>query len=188
MTNMFLKRHTLIVSCLLGLINSSHAMEEDQKTKFCRIFDNYSAQTPGVQATLDRLSEQTWGHDDCAEKYDILKKRMKLGVYGYYRARKIDDTGVELLEGFDKTWRLYLGGTSITDKALDTVGRLSGLRQLLLENTAITDEGIRKLANLRNLEYLDVHNTQVTEEGVSFLKQEIPGLVIRTKAPWFGLF
>jgi len=70
---------------------------------------------------------------------------------------------------------LKLGGTQITDAALEHLEQLTGLRQLNLENTAITDKGIAHLKGCDKLWYLNLVNTQVTDEGIKALS-DLPEL------------
>ena len=66
------------------------------------------------------------------------------------------------------TW-LNLGGTSITDKALSSVGTFKYLTRLHLGNTAITDDGLKYLKDLHYLESLNLYGTQITDEGIQHL-------------------
>ena len=65
--------------------------------------------------------------------------------------------------------QLKLGGTQITDSALQHIGQLTGLRQLHLENTAVSDAGLGRLNDCKQLRHLNLVNTKVTDEGLSAL-------------------
>lgn len=86
------------------------------------------------------------------------------------------DSDVELvLELGANVAQLKLGGTQITDAALQHFGKLTGLRQLHLENTAVTDEGVAHLKACEQLRYLNLVNTHITDKGIQTLNQ-FPGL------------
>lgn len=70
---------------------------------------------------------------------------------------------------------LNLSRTSVSDKDLDAVAKLSNLLRLRLDQTGITDEGIAKLSGLANLEYLNLYGTKVSDASVEALKQ-LPNL------------
>lgn len=64
---------------------------------------------------------------------------------------------------------LKIGGTEVTDKALNDVARLKHLNKLYLDRTAITDNGIDHLNTLPNLEYLNLIGTKVSDASVKKL-------------------
>lgn len=69
----------------------------------------------------------------------------------------------------EQTLWLRLSNTSISDKALEEVAKLSNLTRLHLEQTKITDAGIKYLATLKNLEYLNLIGTKVSDAGIKQL-------------------
>lgn len=130
-----------------------------------------------------------------------------LNVHATNALERIDDAAVRVLEQVSAQvlW-LDLGGTRVTDVALETVARLPNLTRLRLQNTAVTDTGIARLAGLAHLESLNVFGTRVsdaalepiaaikslravyvwktdvTAEGVARLKAARPTLVVETGA------
>ncbi|MEM9800237.1 MAG: hypothetical protein AAGA20_07925 [Planctomycetota bacterium] len=77
-----------------------------------------------------------------------------------------DDDAPHLI-GLEALERLDLSGAKITDRALESIGRLPiGLRALDVSDTSITDEGLVWLAFLESLEALDVSGTSVTDTAV----------------------
>lgn len=66
------------------------------------------------------------------------------------------------------TW-LDLGGTAVTDAALEVVARFPHLSRLHLDRTAVTDAGLAHLGSLEYLEYLNLYGTSVTDAGVASL-------------------
>jgi mono/diheme cytochrome c family protein/uncharacterized membrane protein len=63
------------------------------------------------------------------------------------------------------TW-LKLGGTKITDAALQQLTKFPNLSKLHLEHTGITDKGIASLKSLSYLEYINIVDTKVGDEGL----------------------
>jgi mono/diheme cytochrome c family protein len=79
----------------------------------------------------------------------------------------ISDTDMTLLLPLKKqlVW-LKLGGTTVSDSALNTIGQCTNLYSLWLNNTAITDAGLKALQSLKNLQTLNLVGTTVTANGV----------------------
>lgn len=130
-----------------------------------------------------------------------------LNVHATNALDRIDDAAVRVLEQVSAQvlW-LDLGGTRVTDAALETVARLPHVTRLRLQNTAVTDNGLARLAGLAHLESLNVFGTRVTDaalepiaamkslrtvyvwqtavtaDGVARLKEARPTLVVETGA------
>lgn len=66
------------------------------------------------------------------------------------------------------TW-LDLGGTAVTDAAMEVVARFPHLSRLHLDRTTITDEGIARLTSLEHLEYLNLYGTGVSDAAIDVL-------------------
>ena len=65
---------------------------------------------------------------------------------------------------------LQLGGNTMTDKGLESIADLTGLRELVLWwATEITDAGVAHLGRLRRLQMLDISLSRLTDEGVRSL-------------------
>ncbi len=62
-----------------------------------------------------------------------------------------------------------LGGTAITDAALETLAGCGELRKLNLSNTAVTDAGLAQLAGLEKLEVLNLYGTGIGDAGLAHL-------------------
>lgn len=60
--------------------------------------------------------------------------------------------------------RLYLARSSVSDKDLDYVGKLTKLRRLSLWRTDITNEGLKQLEGLAELRLLDIHGNRFLDE------------------------
>jgi mono/diheme cytochrome c family protein/uncharacterized membrane protein len=82
-------------------------------------------------------------------------------------ASGIGDKEISLLLPLKKqlVW-LKLGGTSISDSALQTIGQCTNLYSLSLDHTGVTDVGLKALQNLKNLQTLNLVGTAVTTNGV----------------------
>jgi hypothetical protein len=65
---------------------------------------------------------------------------------------------------------LQLGGPTLTDKGLESLADLTGVRELILWwATEITDAGVAQLSRLRRLQLLDISLSRLTDEGVRSL-------------------
>ncbi len=88
----------------------------------------------------------------------------------FVTANKRTDSIILLLEPLVKqlVW-LNLGNTSISDKALQTVGKLTNLSRLHLNNTAVSDSGLFHLRSLARLQFVNLSATGITEKGMKQL-------------------
>jgi mono/diheme cytochrome c family protein len=79
---------------------------------------------------------------------------------------------LDLLQSIKKqlVW-LKLGNSTISDKDLSSLPKLSSLTRLYLERTAITDKGIEQLKTLTELQYLNLSGTKITAAGLEKLKE-----------------
>ncbi len=64
---------------------------------------------------------------------------------------------------------LNISKTSVTDAALDEIGKMKKLVRLDLHQTAITDKGLAKLKGLTELRYLNLYGTQISDAGLKHL-------------------
>jgi hypothetical protein len=87
-------------------------------------------------------------------------------------ATGITDKDIALLAPLKKqlVW-LKLGGTAISDSALQVVGQCVNLYSLWLNHTAITDAGLKALQPLKNLQTLNLVGTAVTAKGLLQLQE-----------------
>jgi uncharacterized membrane protein len=90
-----------------------------------------------------------------------------LQVQARGRAQAFGDAEVEALlpVAAQVTW-LDLGGTAVTDEALQALARFPHLSRLHLDRTLVTDEGLAHLSGLAHLEYLNLYATSVTDAGI----------------------
>jgi len=72
-----------------------------------------------------------------------------------------------------------LEGRPVTDKTLEQLSWLSGLKDLRLNQTGTTDAGLAHLHRLTNLQRIDLANCPVTDSGVADLQRALPGLTVR---------
>lgn len=88
----------------------------------------------------------------------------------------IDDKGAELLAaGGSKINELDLSYCKITDKAAESLAKLSELTMLYLNDTDLGDAAMEKLSQAPKLEVLLVNGTKLTDKGMGFL-QDMQGL------------
>jgi hypothetical protein len=90
----------------------------------------------------------------------------------------ITDKHLESLRNLGGLRVLSVARTAITDAGLAHLKGLKGLRRLFLADTAITDRGLENLQGLTELRELDLTNTRVTDAGVQRLQQALPALKV----------
>lgn len=79
---------------------------------------------------------------------------------------------LESLPALKNLRRLDLGNTTLVDDAMDTVARLSTLKELRLAGCSwLKDEHLASLVGLKNLERLELSSSSVTPAGLSHLSQ-----------------
>lgn len=84
----------------------------------------------------------------------------------------ITDNDIRLLLPLKKQLvGIKLGGTAISDSALNMLGQCTNLYSLWLDHTAATDAGLKKLQALKKLQTLNLAGTAVTANGVLQLQQ-----------------
>jgi mono/diheme cytochrome c family protein/uncharacterized membrane protein len=65
---------------------------------------------------------------------------------------------------------LKLGNSTISDKDLSSLSKLSLLTRLYLEKTEVTDNGLEQLKTLTELQYLNLSGTKISAAGLEKLK------------------
>ena len=82
---------------------------------------------------------------------------------GFYEA-EIDDAALRTLRSVeDRVAELSLARCAVSDRGLETVGRMRRLLRLDLRQTAVGDKGIGYLEGLDELRTLNLYGTQVTD-------------------------
>jgi hypothetical protein len=69
---------------------------------------------------------------------------------------------------------LNLDYTSVTDKGLDALKSLPGLRELSLDSAGVTDAGVETLNAMPALKSVNLYHTLVSEKGMAALKKSHP--------------
>lgn len=93
-----------------------------------------------------------------AEGWDELD----LGLEG------VQDKHLALVGSLRRLKRLFLAGSSITDRGLKHLRRLTGLHELALFGASIRD-GVSYLAGMDRLQGLNLSNTQINDRGIEQL-------------------
>jgi Leucine Rich repeat len=89
------------------------------------------------------------------------------------------DIDQDLGDRLDTVSSVCLEGRPATDKTLEQLSWLSGLKELRLNQTKITDAGLARLHRLTNLKRIDLAHCPVTDTGVADLQKALPGLTVR---------
>jgi mono/diheme cytochrome c family protein/uncharacterized membrane protein len=84
----------------------------------------------------------------------------------------VTENDLELLQSIKKqlVW-LKLGNSSISDKDLSSISKLTSLTRLYLERTAVTDKSLEQLKELTELHYLNLSGTKISDAGLEKLKE-----------------
>jgi hypothetical protein len=102
----------------------------------------------------------------CDEK-DPARPIVKVNLYG----ASIKDADLAHLASLTTLRELNLFGcTRLTDKALEHLAGLKGLRVLSLGRTQVGDAGLKRLTGLTGLQELDLSDTQVRGSGLVHLR------------------
>lgn len=81
-----------------------------------------------------------------------------------------DDNKTEsLLKIKEQIYVLDLSGTTITDKSLLALSKMTNLSNLMLQNTKLTDQNLGTLSSLQKLESLNLYNVPITDAGLAKL-------------------
>ncbi|MBT3638093.1 MAG: hypothetical protein HN531_14250 [Opitutae bacterium] len=100
----------------------------------------------------------------------IAQNTNAIYVNASYAGKSFDDKKLQLLNPLAKQllW-LNLARTGVTDKGIESLGKLTLLTRLHLENTSITDAASAHLSKLKGLEYLNLYGTGVSDASVGNL-------------------
>lgn len=100
----------------------------------------------------------------------IAQNTNAIYVNASYAGKAFDDQKLQLLNPLAKQllW-LNLARTGVTDKGIESLGKLTMLTRLHLENTSVTDAATPHLAKLKELEYLNLYGTGVSDASVGNL-------------------
>jgi hypothetical protein len=90
----------------------------------------------------------------------------------------ITDRHLEPLRNLGGLRVLTVARTAISDAGLAHLKGLKGLRRLFLADTAVTDRGLEYLQGMTELRELDLTNTRVTDAGVKRLQKSLPALKV----------
>lgn len=103
---------------------------------------------------------------------------------------RLTNQDLERLHELPALWNLDLHGAGISDKGVDQIKRLAGLKWLSLWETRVTGQGLARLSTLDKLEYLGLSGDSVTDDtlqGVSKLSQLDTVMLGRTAVTSAGL-
>jgi hypothetical protein len=104
--------------------------------------------------------------DDRMTACRVFDRTTKVGL----PATGITDVEIARLSGLANLEYLNLNATAVTDLGLGHLSRLTNLKDLFLEHTAITDAGLAHLHGFRNLERLVLIETAISDAGLAQVK------------------
>lgn len=93
----------------------------------------------------------------------------------HFRNCQFTEVGFSLLQG-TKVDRLELTGLNITDKHLESLPRMTSMRELSLANTSVTETGFNQLSKCNQLESLDFESHPNISTPASALLVRMPKL------------
>ena len=97
---------------------------------------------------------------------------------------QVTDAGlVRLLPRLVNLWKLSLDRTSITDRALAPLEKLTRLESVNVYGTAVTDAGLKPLEKLTRLRSVYAWQTQVTPQGAEALQTSLKKVRVNVGAP-----
>jgi len=74
------------------------------------------------------------------------------------------------LSQFPKLENLDLSDNPFTNKGMEGLAGLPGLRRLMLRDALVTDDGLKAIAGLTHLEELDLSGVRITDKGIESLR------------------
>ena len=138
------------------------------------------------QAHNDKI-QQIKNHGGDVGSYVAEKKIMKYATssgvnYIYiHKAEYINDI---LL--FKDAPIIELSHSDITDKDLEVLKNMNGIKCLLLKDTGVTATGLEILSSLPSLLYLDIGGVAINQHNLKILKNKYPSVEIYWHGPTPG--
>ena len=129
------------------------------------IVDAELIQTIGRFTTIERLTLD--GAKLQPEDYALLGKLPQLRSLSLARTNVTDTNVSRLSLGLTRLW---LNGTSVTDRSMPRLAAMNGLVSLDITDTEITPDGLRLLEPLRSLETLWIDDSCITAQSVESLR------------------
>jgi len=87
------------------------------------------------------------------------------------------------LHGVPDTRSLQLDRSNAGFETMAIVSKMKSLRNLMLHDTSVDDRGLQSLCRLSNLENLDLRGTRATEKGIRMLRAALPNCTITADWP-----
>jgi hypothetical protein len=105
------------------------------------------------------------------EKLEVLVLRGHMG----YGSNEVTDAGIALLVRCKNLRVLRAGGLGLSDRALESIGRLTALEELALDGNKITGTGLRQLCGLKKLRRLNLSYNPLRPDTLAAVAA-LPGL------------
>jgi RNA polymerase sigma factor (sigma-70 family) len=123
--------------------------------------------------TLD-VRHKLFKDEDVAALPETLEGLLMRGHAGY-GSNTVTDEGIKHLARCTRLRILAAGGLDLSDRSLETIGKLTELEELSLDSNKITAEGLRHLTHLRKLRRLDLNYNQLDPTAAAALAR-LPNL------------
>jgi hypothetical protein len=119
-------------------------------------------------AGLNILNIHSKKDDDLPQLPEAIDGLLMRGRRGY-GTNTVTDEGIKHLTRFKRLRILEAAGLGLTDRALETIGKLTSLEELSLEINKITGTGLRHLAGLKKLRRLNLNYNQLDPAALEAL-------------------
>jgi serine/threonine-protein kinase len=128
--------------------------------------ENRLVPTEQIIQQLPKLTQEE--RDDTKVSFDA--KYTPNAICLDYRDYKFSPKGFAWISEMRNVHQLILTNTPTTDAMLDSLSKMSVLKELYLDGTEITDTGVKKLVHLP-LNVLDLSHTNISDQSLAYLKQ-----------------
>lgn len=147
-------RHLVCVVAAMACVSSSAAGQDGTRFPV-----ESSHRQPTTDADLARLP--------FPEKLEIVVLRGQSG----FGIDTVTDTGIAHLSRYPRLRALHAGGLGLTDRVLESIGKLAGLEELHLDSNRLTGAGLRHLTGLKKLRKLNLSFNSLRPDAFATLAQ-----------------
>ncbi|HMF18179.1 MAG TPA: leucine-rich repeat domain-containing protein, partial [Gemmataceae bacterium] len=132
------------------------------------------AQEKPAKLKIHDVRFKRFANEDIPQLPEDIEGLLMRGQMGY-GSNTVTDAGIKQLTRFTRLRILAAGGLSLTDRAMETIGKLTNLEELSLDGNKITGAGLRHLRGLKKLRKLDLNFNQLQPDDLEPVS-ELTGL------------